>query len=1032
MQYVQYMQFIPLFTRPFYRSAPDLTPIFVGRWTIMNCRCLITLLLITYAQSQTFNISVRDAGVDGQNCIQGAVPCRTLDYVLLVLSNTTCNSTDTTTAYVHVGSSQSILPAKYNFYCPLMLFISGTGGAPPAGTALNCLTRDRLELSASAQSSVSVYWKDVCFVNCVGPDSNGLSQLSFNRCQAVNGGGAQIVGTANVEILSSSYSFGLNALGADSFLLISHSQLAHVYITDTTFTTTSIKLSESATALWIVNSTIHIQGQVTFANNTGVLGGAVRLTRSQIIANGNVSVLFFKNFAQFGSAVFIEEIICPIFDASGGHVFFSFQKNVISGAGQSQVYIDAPQQLSACFPDPSGYNVSFDDTQHQMSTSAVKMSVDLPPGFSVIPGKSIFLNINITDYFQYPVACAAIVYTVQTVDGVPVQAFCNDPRHGVELICPFASPQQPSSEVLISSNFFNSTLSLKSSVQPFSSTNVSLEFACNNNVTATVSLMVSDCPSFTMYFSNSTKSCECKIPRLLQSQFVCSVDTGAACIRRGYWLTFENTTSPLVAPCGFPFCKGYSSYPCPLIMTGNPDFVKLGDNPDDQCLGNRGGLLCGGCGTGYYPTYPPIRCVETCSVGYSVALLFIAISIQIVKAVLIYAIFNLKIGKDSGGENHAAEHELEPQNFTYFFGSLFCLSVLGRLPFQYLPQFQGLNICISIYRSLVLPALDVVADIPWCLFPSIGTLGVFSFNFLAPLLAYTIFAIFYAVKRLCAWKGLSSQPAGLRSLSLLVALSFWSLSYTSISILKGTHINGLDGIRVEIEPEVTYFTRGHIPLAIVSIIIMAILLSFTVLLLLLPLLYCEKMKKLKNLTGPVVEHFQFCFKKGTTWYGAVYFLVWMVMAAVSEYQEYLLAFEILLGIFCALHFVIQPFKSLSANRIDMGILLDLLVSTSLLRYQISLQTESLAITVIVHLLVVALMIYMTFGLLILIVRQCNCASYVKNKYSKLKETRRSGGSNLKHIHNHEDEEGYNIFGGTQTGKQAAINDSTAQYKKMES
>ena len=980
----------------------------------------MSLLLVTLSQSQTFNVAVDDAGEDIPECINGTSPCHTLNYVLFALSNASgFGALGTATVNVDVSSAQLISPTRYDFNSPLTLTVSGStpGGAPPS---LTCLTRERLVLSSPQAAPVSVYWYNVRFVNCAGPDSYGLSLLSFARCEAVNYGGALIADTTVVEILSSAYSFGSIAAGAESFVRVSHREMAHVHITDTTFTTANPKSIESqlGTALSVVNCTVHVDGQVTFVNNTGRLGGAVRLTRSQVrVANENATVLFFGNFAQFGSAVFIEETICPILSVSEGHVSLIFQKNTVSGTGQSQVYIDGPQPPSTeCLPDPSTYNVTFDDSRHQVSTSAARLAVKLPPGFTVVPGKRISLSVNISDYFRAPVPCEATVYLVQSVGGVLVRSPCNDPRNGIELVCPLATPLHPSSEVLITSDVFNSTLSLKSpALQLHNSTNVTINFACSANATTTVSFEVSDCPAFTMYYSNATRSCECKTPRLQQDQFLCSVPAGAACIRRGYWL--ENATSPLVAPCGFPFCKGYSSSSSSCPLTPDSDFVWLGDNPDDQCYGNRGGLLCGGCGTGYHPSYPPIRCVVTCSVGHSVGLVFIAIAIQIVKAVLIYALFNIKLGNSNNREGEEANAaEAQPLDFTYFFGSLFCLSVLGRLPFQYLGQYEGLKIYISVYRSLLLPALDVVGDIPWCLFPSIGTLGVFSFNYLAPLLAYTIFAIFYAVKRLCTRKESSPQSSGLRSLSLLVVLSFWSLSYTSIGILKGTQVDGLPGVRVELQPELTYFTHGHIPLAIVSIIILFLLLSFTILLILLPLLYCDRMKKLHDITRPLVEHFHFCFKKGTTWYGATYFTVWMVMAAVSEYHEYLVAFEIILSIFCVFHYVLQPFKSLAANRIDMSILLVLLVLTSLLRHQSLLRAEDIVITVIVHILVVALLVYMTFGLLLFVASQCNCTSYAKIKYSKFKETRHSRSWKVKNAD--EDQDGYNIFEGP---KDTALN-----------
>ncbi|KAL5499714.1 hypothetical protein EMCRGX_G011173 [Ephydatia muelleri] len=1004
---------------------------------------IIAFLLVSYVQSQILNISVEDAGVDGPTCIHGDAPCHTLDYVLLSLSNTTCSTLVAATVYIDVSFSLNLLPAKYDFICPLSLFISGTS-EQPFGPALTCLTDDRLTFSSQTQGSVAVHWWNLRFVNCAGPDSYGLNELSFNDCLVVDSRGALIVDTATVQIQSSKYTFGRSPVGAESFLFVSHVRSAQVYITNTTVTTTSINSSQRATAVWLVNSTVHIQGLITFANNTGLLGGALRMTHSQIVADDDASVQFVNNFAQFGSAVYIEDAGCPLLNISKGHSLFILQKNAVGSAGQSQVYIDTPpQQLSTCLPDSSLYDVSFDTSQRQVSTSAVKMSVALPLGFSVIPGKYIMLTVNVTDYFQAPVACAAtIVDSVRTIgeeDAAP--SLCNNPRNGIELVCPFVSPQQPRpSEVLVSSDFFNSTLSVKSFAQLINSTNITIGFVCNNNATAAVSFSLSDCPSFTMYFNNATRSCECKKPRPLETHFLCSVGMEVACVEKGYWFAFENITTPLLAPCGFPYCK--ESFPSSCPLTDDSNFVKLDDNPDDQCLGNGGGLLCRGCTSGYYPTFPPIRCVETCSLGVSIALLLIAIAIQIAKAIFTNVLFSTSTGtgkeNDKEAEAKAEQTQPDPLNFAYFYGPLFCLSFLRRLPFQYLVQFQSLNVAVSVYRTLILPALDVVSDIPWCFFPEIGTLGVFTFNYFAPLLSYVISGIVYAIRRLCARGKPGPKPSGLRSLSLLILLSFWSLSFTSIGILKGMQIEGLDAARVEIAPQLEYFTRWHIPLVIVAAIIAATLFSFILLLFLLPFLHCARIKKLHIVTKPIVEHFQFCFKKGAMWFGAVYFIVWMVMDTVSQYlAEYLLGLEIILAVFCVIHYALQPFKSPWANRIDMIILLDLLLCTSLFRHQLLLRAESLAITVIVHILVIALLIYFTCCLLALIAKQCNCISYFKKiKFSELnKGLRHPGVTNMKNMGD-DVEEDFNIFGGdgNPTTKQAVhndANDSAAQYTMVD-
>ena len=78
-------------------------------------------------------------------------------------------------------------------------------------------------------------------------------------------------------------------------------------------------------------------------------------------------------------------------------------------------------------------------------------------------------------------------------------------------------------------------------------------------------------------------------------QFFCSQQLGIACVAQGVWLGKVNNGTTVIKECHSKVCNA-ESQPCPAQVDGvSTTFVLLGQNSDDQCSQNEGGVFCSGC-----------------------------------------------------------------------------------------------------------------------------------------------------------------------------------------------------------------------------------------------------------------------------------------------------------------------------------------------------------------------------------------------------------------------------------------------------
>lgn len=885
---------------------------FNGRAALSTTRMNTRLLLFVYAlvvwstagTSQAFSVSVSPNGTDASSCIAGATPCRSLDYVLRALGN--CSSQLRSIPYdVIVGveyGSIAVEPSKYTFSCDLNLRIKGSAVNAPSAV---CLSEERLTFVASPNVSLSMQWESFNIVNCSGPQAIGLARLSFLTCQFLSSKGIYIQDTSHVEIRGSQFLF-IEAYYQDASFVVTNKATTQLSITDSAFVGAFPPTTTTATLLWVVRSVLQIEGNVTFTNSLGRLGGAVRLTHSQVVAVGSVFVSFVGNRAEYGSGVYIEDVVCPLLNTSFGYPNFIFQNG--PNTGQTIVYIDG--DLNGCIGDRLTYNLSFDKADSFIATAATNFSIELPENFDVFPGKDVILNVILKDFFQNAAICSANVSMTVVDNSKQLNISCNDPRYQVELICPFVSLSQ-ASVVLSDMTGANSTLHIATASEL--ELNVTINFACNHGEgpEASVSLTVQKCPPFLTSYSNISRSCECVLPKSGAAHLICSIQLGTFCIESGFWAGSENDMF-VVLPCDLPYCFPQSF--CPMKGC-KPLFHRLSQYPDDQCSTHHGGLLCRGCRDGYFFTHYPLQCVNSCSTGSSFGILMASLIIHILKSLAAFSIISF------------AARSGRWIQLSYLYSSFVYLHVMGSLPLAYMEEYKVLRVLVSITRSINLPVLDVMGEIPVCFFSSIGPLGISALQYTGPTVELVLLAIasgcsFFYPNRF--------KPMMPKSIGILLLWPMWEISSISISIFKGKDLESFDSLRVMLQPDLEYLSGPHLSIFIIA----TLLLSF----LILPccIMFLASLLPFKNsvLKAPVFEGFRSSYKDKREWFSVVYFVFWLLISCVSEnVSEYLDVYLLLLIILCSGHYLVWPYKEELHNRIDMATLLNLLVIVSLIRQQ---------------------------------------------------------------------------------------------------
>ena len=620
---------------------------------------------------------------------------------------------------------------------------------------------------------------------------------------------------------------------------------------------------------------LNITGDIVFIENNAVTGGGMYISGGTLSISDNTTVSFTENIASYGGAIYVDQQNCFVNEhfrndslvfnrnhaTNGPYIFSSYDWCSFNTGGCEII-----QKTINIVSLPT--NMSFNDDNKT----------------SLFPGQTIVGNMTVTDCFSNASSCLA-----------DVSLWCDGQ------ICLNYDLQGPTTITFY--NGLNINTGLKITAVSQNKGNAQLQLTCKSYIEKlpvhlNIDIAIEECP-LGFVFNNTKGQCDCAGT---DNYSICDKDVGYACVSEGYWYSFLNNKLT-VSKCVHLFCD-YSTRRQKCPSSSSPNYLKLGSTQDDQCLDGHGGTLCTGCAHNKLPTYGALQCIDSdkCAKWHPYVLLLFNTAIPFIYGVFLMIAVRLKLSIGSG----------------YLYGPLFYLAVLNLIPFT---SYNMLNKIVSFYVSTFLLKLEILGYMPWCLFRSVSLLTSKWFELIAPsVVAVVLLLTVYLARRSPKLVG-RIQQSPLQAMCLLMFVLFWSLASTAISVITPVYLSGVEGARVHLQPDLPYLSGGHIPLWIVSVMILLVLYSIVFVLTFSRFLNLHRFK-------PVLDEFQSCYKDSCWWYGGVYFIIWTILQVLNLASSYQL-FQTFIIVVTVTHCLLQPYCKKWLNIVD-GLFLGCLNATSCL------------------------------------------------------------------------------------------------------
>ena len=727
----------------------------------------------------------------------------------------------------------------------------------------------------------------------------------------------------NILVANTQQPYAVLISGLESSIF-SFSAVERVLIEDSSFS------NNQGTSFGFKNNPItslSIEGEIRFTNNTGVLGGACALhnTHLTIQANTEGKIIFEGNTGVYGGALYLYK--ATILSDGKCRIKVKFVRNSATKSGNLVYFATIPQGV---LPNCSYNAIQLTD----IGTLTVSMKYEGEGVFSLIPGQNIYINVSVVDYYGSPSSCTASVY-ITCDNSLFVCSHknirLNGPDHVVLTQKEFGAYTEVDTKLNISAP------------QILENTEVFMFFVCPNvHVGLVIKLNISKTCPLGFIYNTSEGVCKCADITKTDGTVICSENLGIACITQGYWYgpyDYDNTTTHVSAQCSYPDCS-YSYQPCPAKMLSlgfAGDYKLLGTDADEQCSVGRGGLLCKSCAEDYQYTFLSVSCVasSTCEWWQPYLVLVITLVFQLMIAMALMIVVRFKIATGSG----------------FLYGPMLFLAVISHLPLDTDPSLFILKTFILIITAVPLLNPEPFGLIPWCFFHPFSKIYNYSLRYLGPLMVLLVIGFTTLKARWCPRTLLKWQNSRLRALCILMLLSFWSLADITMNItfniLTSTrliHNNDVVVSVVALEPHIKYFSLKHIPIVILALLVLLIV----IIPLLLVLLVSPALSRVINLTRikPFLDEFQSCYRDSCRWYSIVYLIVWIGFVSMQSQAVPMIYIQTLFMILLSAHCLIRPYQSTVLNMTDTLILAAV---NFLLAFMQS--KKSLTMTVLIHILV---------------------------------------------------------------------------------
>ena len=631
--------------------------------------------------------------------------------------------------------------------------------------------------------------------------------------------------------------------------------------------------NNTGTPLSIAGPSVNITGDIVFSSNSAITGGGMYVSDGGYVTIAdNATVTFINNVALYGGAIY----------ADTQHCFLNFHhKDSLAFNGN---HANIGPSIFSSYDWCSLIKCNNYTAMHIVSLPT-NVSFKISNTTSVFPGQTIVGDMTVVDCFGNTSSFIA-----------DVSLWCN------RKICDNYGIEGPSTVFLLNGTI-NTGLKITAISGHLSLNKAQLKFACKTPIRQlplilTVEITVLSCP-LGFVLNSSTGQCECINNE--NKHFICNKDVGLVCVKKGYWYSNYSGTA---SKCIHLFCDfSEQRKKCPSsVSPDSTDYLLIDSFLDDQCIDGHGGTLCTGCALNKLPTWGALQCIDSnkCTRWHPYILMLLNIAIPFIDGVFLMIVIRLKLSIGSG----------------YLYGPLFYLAVLSIIP---LTSYSTLNTIVSSFAATLLLKLTFLGYIPWCFFSSVSLLTSKWFELIGPSVVAVVLLLTVYLAR-CSPKLLENfQKSPLQAMCVLVLVLFWSLASTSISVITPVYLSGVEGARVHLQPDVAYLRGDHIPLWIISVIILLILYSIVFVLIFSRFLNLHRLK-------PILDEFQSCYKDSYRWYGGVYFIMWTILQVLVISSNYEL-FQTVIIVLTVTHCLLQPYCKKWLNVMD-GLFLGSLLSIS--------------------------------------------------------------------------------------------------------
>ena len=743
---------------------------------------------------------------------------------------------------------------------------------------------------------------------------------------------------------------------------------------------TNLKLVGSdnvtATMFMLNTSDILFNGNNIFYNNQGKHGGGLIMNGSNLTITEGSTLTFNNNNADYGGAMYINTT--DFNNALRCHGRINFINNHAHIAGPSIYTTDSNvsvDKLKNCFNNP----------QNEIATAPKIFNTAIASSNRpFFPGQFLMLNVFLVDGLNNPGSCKAEITLECNKTDTGEHGLCEQlyPNVSLQLVGPFDT-------------FLFGTNGVVNTLLPFfqvhfnvslTQTNATLHVACVDPPLPSMKvnfIWTSSCPLGFIKNDTTIKTYRCTCNATENDIIHCPPESSVVCIKTGYWV---NGTTFATIKCPYPFCNfSYSQDTIDASICQQyygQHVVALPQYESDQCSTHHAGTACLQCQKDYYLTFLGTKCTEDCQNPlHPILISLFTVTFQFLIALFILVAVRTKLEIGAG----------------FVYGPLIFIAIIGQMPLGYIPQYRALKIIVSFVTSVYLVNLEIFGEIPWCFgIPDSKLLLIKSFYYLGPALVWLILLLLVVVGRKCPRLLSKLQDSPVQAICLLMMLSFWSMTDTSIHMLKPLQIE--DTWYCNEDPNVKYFHDEHIAVGLIAIAILTFaIVPFVALLAMSNFEIFNRIFRLYRFK-PIFDEFQSCYVDKHRWYCVVYFISFIIYLVVTLVEN-TLGPPLLLLLLLSLHFIIQPYKKHILNIIDMLLLLDLLVLYFVLERHIELLESDTFSTVLVHMLTLIPLLYIVVGSVGVLSLQCirkikaKCSSYsfgnmrMKNKKKIITKTK---------------------------------------------